>query len=71
MTTERDEWERTVDKQLIHLEVMNAVQEEREKTIIKKLDKIDANQTWLFRVVAGAIILAFVSWVIAGGLIIP
>lgn len=34
----------------------------------KRLDKLESNQTWLWRTVGGAVLLAIVTFIISGGL---
>lgn len=50
------------------LEVTSAVEAERHKSLIKRLDKLDSHLLWLVRLVIGGLIAAIVAFVTGGGL---
>lgn len=56
------------DNRLTKLETHTAVAAERAEHIQKSLDKIESGQTWLIRLIIGAIILAGVAFALKGGL---
>lgn len=56
------------DNRLTKLETHTAVAAERAEHIQKSLDKIESGQTWLIRLILGAIILAGVTFAMKGGL---
>lgn len=56
------------DSRLITLETHTAVATERAKNIEKSLDDIKGGQTWLIRLVIGAILLGVVAFILKGGL---
>ena len=56
------------DTRLTKLETHTAVAAERAEHIQKSLDKIENGQSWLIRLVIGAMILAAVAFAIKGGL---
>lgn len=41
---------------------------EKSKSAHKRLDKIESNQTWLWRTIGGAVLVAIVGFIISGGL---
>lgn len=56
------------DERLTKLETHTAVAAERSEHIQKSLDKIEGGQSWLIRLVLGAIIVAAVAFALKGGL---
>lgn len=50
------------------LETHAAVATERSEHIQKSLDKIESGQSWLIRLILGAIILAVIAFAMKGGL---
>lgn len=58
----------THDNRLTKLETHTAVAAERAEHIQKSLDKIESGQSWLIRLIIGAIILAGLAFAMKGGL---
>lgn len=58
----------THDNRLTKLETHTAVAAERAEHIQKSLDKIESGQSWLIRLIIGAIILAGIAFAMKGGL---
>ena len=58
----------THDNRLTKLETHTAVAAERAEHIQKSLDKIESGQSWLIRLIVGAIILAGIAFAMKGGL---
>lgn len=56
------------DNRLTKLETHTAVAEERAKHIQTSLTKIESGQSWLIRLIIGAIILAGIAFAMKGGL---
>lgn len=56
------------DNRLTKLETHTAVAAERAEHIQKSLDKIESGQSWLIRLIIGAIILAGIAFAMKGGL---
>lgn len=56
------------DDRLTKLETYSAVAAERSEHIQKSLDKIEGGQSWIIRLVIGAIIVAAVAFAMKGGL---
>lgn len=55
------------DNRLTKLETHTAVASERAEHIQKSLDKIESGQTWLIRIVIGAIVAAGLAIILKGG----
>jgi hypothetical protein len=55
------------DTRLTKLETHTAVASERAEHIQKSLDKIESGQTWLIRIVIGAIVAAGLAIILKGG----
>lgn len=56
------------DNRLTKLETHTAVAAERSEHIQKSLDKIESGQSWIIRLVIGAIVIAIITFAIKGGL---
>ena len=56
------------DNRLTKLETVTAVAAERSEHIQKSLDKIENGQSWIIRLVLGAMILAALTFALKGGL---
>lgn len=57
-----------VEGRLIQLETYTAVADERAKSITKSLEKIEAGQSWIIRLVLGSIVLAAIAFLVSGGM---
>lgn len=60
---------RELERRVYALESSERLSEERHKTIMSRLDKLDGHLTWLIRLVATGIIGAFVTFMIKGGFV--
>lgn len=56
------------DTRLTKLETHTAVATERAEHIQKSLDKIENGQSWLIRLVIGAMVVAVIAFALKGGL---
>ncbi|MCB8835917.1 hemolysin XhlA family protein [Aurantimonas sp. VKM B-3413] len=66
---------RAINQRMTTLERQAAVDEERQKQVLEKLDglkvdygKLNGHLTWIIRVLVGAIIAAFITFMVKGGL---
>jgi len=59
------------DSRLTSLETHTAVATERAANIKKSLDKIEGGQTWIIRLVIGAIVAAGLAILMKGGVNVP
>lgn len=62
----RDEFSR-LDERVTTLDIRQTRTEVRTEHIENKIDKIDANTTWLLRIVIGAIVAALLGLIITNG----
>lgn len=62
----RDEFNR-LDERVTTLDIRQTRTEVRTEHVEKKIDKIDANTTWLLRIVIGAIVGALLGLIITNG----
>jgi len=65
-----DAWKTTVDSRLNKLELQGAVESERYKQLTDRLDSIDGHLGWIFKSVLGGIIIAVVTFIVKGGLVV-
>jgi hypothetical protein len=65
-----DAWKTTVDSRLGKLELQGAVESERYKQLTDRLDSIDGHLGWIFKSVLGGIIIAVVTFIVKGGLVV-
>lgn len=56
------------DGRISQLETDRAVSDVRYENIVKSLDKIQSNMSWLIRLIIGSIITGIIAFILAGGL---
>ncbi len=65
---EDDDWKRALEVRVSSLETNHAVYSVHMTNLEKSLTEIKNTLTWLARLVLGALLLAFVSFIINGGI---
>tara|TARA_Y100000310_G_scaffold218561_1_gene219845 strand:- start:336 stop:542 length:207 start_codon:yes stop_codon:yes gene_type:complete len=65
-----EQWQQLVETRLSRLELESAVEAERYRQLTERLDSIDGHLGWIFKSVLGAIIIAVVTFIVKGGLIL-
>lgn len=63
-----EQWKQEIEKRLVQLETYHAVDAERYRQMIKRLDAIDGHLSWIFKILIGGILGALVTFIIKGGL---
>ncbi len=66
-----DEWSRDIDLRLHRLETYTAVDEVHRTNVDHRLRTIEDMLKWLVRLVLGALILALIAYLVAGGFSVP
>lgn len=61
-------WQHEMERRVSKLEVGDALHGERHRMVINRLDKIDGHITRLVWLVISAIVVAFMTYVLRGGL---
>jgi hypothetical protein len=62
------QWAKEIEQEISLIKTRLAVAERDISVILAKLDKIDSNTTWLLRLIVGGACLAFLTFMIKGGL---
>jgi len=69
------EWRRGTDQRLVgietrlaKLETQDAVSAVKLENVQTRLGKIESTLTWLVRLIIGAILLAFIAFIVGGGI---
>ena len=65
-----DQWKINMEARMTKLETTSAVEEERHKGYTRRLDAIDGHLSWILKLLVGGIIMALVTFIVKGGLVV-
>ena len=65
-----DQWQKLIEARLVKLETDHAVDAERYRQIVKRLDAIDGHLGWIFKLLIGGIVGALITFIVKGGLVL-